>query len=221
MSNNCGNARRSCCLCQTFEGKHPHWINRPILRESDFFVLPSVGSIVPGWCMVVPDEHVTSAAHLTLDQRKVAFSLVNFIGRHLSACFGTPVYWFEHGPARPGSAVGCSVDHAHLHVVPLPFDLPAAAVEDCPEYSWEEVTGLAEPASVLSKLAMDDYVIAGAVDRKTCVFTRGGTFPSQLLRRIIARRCGRGDEWNWREHPHYRNAMRTANLLKNCPARVA
>src|SRR6185503_1320171 len=49
----------------------------------------------------------------------------NFLCSILTQCYGA-VGAFEHGPSAASRTVGCGVDHAHLHLVPLQFDLAAA-----------------------------------------------------------------------------------------------
>ena len=42
----------------------------------------------------------------------------------------TPVTMFEHGASHTGSIMGCGVDHAHVHLVPLDFNLAEEAVSE-------------------------------------------------------------------------------------------
>ena len=46
---------------------------------------------------------------------------------------------FEHGAAAKASAVGCGVDHAHLHLVPVECDLQSGAQQIAPNVRWSRV----------------------------------------------------------------------------------
>ena len=67
-----------------------------------------------------------------------------------------PVTVFEHGPSRPGRAPGCGVDHLHVHLVPLPFDLKGAMEALFPMVHWSAVRGL--EAAQLAHQRGEDYL---------------------------------------------------------------
>jgi diadenosine tetraphosphate (Ap4A) HIT family hydrolase len=91
-----------------------------VLWQSDnFAVVPSKGGFVTGWLMVVPKVHVLNMARLGLSQQHELDVVVSKVAATISRKFGPPTA-FEHGAVVPNSTFGCGVDHAHLHLVPLP-----------------------------------------------------------------------------------------------------
>lgn len=108
--------------------------------------------------------------------------------------------FFEHGPIRPGTPTGCGVDHAHLHVVPLGFDLLGALPEGM---DWETV----QSHDPWAGLGHRDYLLAG--DGERWLACEPAAPRSQLLRRLIAERAGHGASWDHNVHPWEDNVWRT------------
>ena len=108
---------RACRLC-ALDSNHLIW-NRILWESENFCVVPSKGGFVPGWVMVVPKTHVLSVAQLPNPLYPEMKQLVAEVSARLTECFGPPTA-FEHGAVVENSSFGCGVDHAHLHLVPLP-----------------------------------------------------------------------------------------------------
>jgi ATP adenylyltransferase len=120
-----------------------------------------------------------------------------------------PVCSFEHGPNRPGGPVGCSIDHAHLHVIPLSSSLVALAEKDYPELSWRRVSSL---STALTGRHEAPYLVVEDHDGTASIAT-GPDIPSQALRRTIAAATGRREEWDWKKHPQTSAVARTLQRL--------
>ena len=92
--------------------------DREVARTADYVVLPSAGSLVPGWLLVVPRRPMLNLGCTTPSERAALMELVDDLSIRMGN-FEGEIYCFEHGSAFVGSATGCGVDQAHLHVVPL------------------------------------------------------------------------------------------------------
>src|ERR1700721_2859884 len=97
--------------------------NKSLFETEHFKVIPSLGSLVEGWVMIVPKEFyisfgaiANSAIYNELDD------LIQNLGQVIKMEFGDFVI-FEHGPVVRKSLIGCSVDYAHLHFVPARVNL--------------------------------------------------------------------------------------------------
>lgn len=164
-------------------------------------VIPSVGALVPGWLLIVPRARVLSYAALSQSIRNELFGLSHNLAERVSA-LGTPMI-LEHGAGRPESAVGCGIDQAHLHVVPVNFDLLEQVLKD-DRVAWSSV-----PHS-------DPWASLDAGDEYYLIATRDVAFvgipqacESQYFRRHIARGVGLGDRWDYKGWPNYGNVART------------
>ncbi len=99
----------------------------PLYEDAAAVVVPSVGGLVPGWCLIVPRTQSVNVQRLGAERVELS-SARAFVVRALGALPGTP-FEFEHGASYLGGIAGCGVDQAHLHMVPLSFDLAGAALE--------------------------------------------------------------------------------------------
>src|SRR5262249_38676442 len=90
-------------------------------------VLPSLGSLVPGWLLVVPRVEALTIRDLPAHERAELLSLARAMA---GAGMGIQPYVFEHGPSKASTSMGCGVDQAHLHTVGLNRDLLSAALHD-------------------------------------------------------------------------------------------
>jgi hypothetical protein len=110
-----------------------------------------------------------------------------------------PIF-FEHGPAEVGMALGCGVDHAHLHSVPLAFDLLATLNTDM---GWRKV----DPDDPWETLRGGDYLLAGYGEK--WIACEPKVAESQFFRRRIADAETGGFGWDHNEEPWADNVRRT------------
>ena len=91
-----------------------------ILDQSDnFYVVPSKGSLVAGYILIVSKQHLLSVGTLTPELLDELILLKNKTKEKLSRIFPESVVVFEHGPYTQGTTTGCGVDHLHIHLAPL------------------------------------------------------------------------------------------------------
>jgi ATP adenylyltransferase len=167
----------------------------------------SLGSLVPGWLLVVPRRQMLSLREATMAEQDELLSLVNVLADRLSV-FGGDVYAFEHGSAHIGSLSGCGVDQAHLHVVPLPFDLVSVASQ-AGDVAWKRVSAL----SLTELPPHREYVGVWRVEDGSGVVGTVSHPVSQWMRRRIATQLGIEEEWNYRTNPKTENIRRTLDAL--------
>jgi len=73
-----------------------------VLVESEYFIaLPSLGSLVPGWTLVVPKRQALCLAEMSPIERSELRTFVLEI-RHVLAKVGHQVFEFEHGASQMG-----------------------------------------------------------------------------------------------------------------------
>lgn len=180
-----------------------HWLFLPgerprealydtIVEESaNFAVLPTKGSIVPGWVLIVPKFPVCRMADVPKNLSEELIDLARLVAARIEAEFG-PVYFFEHG-GQKGSKIACGVDQAHLHIVPLSFDLMREAEANSPG-AWRNLGSDFLP---LNDLPEDEYwFVSGGGEAKYKIV---GEPSSQFFRKIIALHSGQKDAWDYRD----------------------
>jgi ATP adenylyltransferase len=188
----------ACCLCSTLASQagRARW-DRALFESPNFEVLPSLGSLVEGWMLLVPKEHFLCTGALRPELVTEYKTLRATITTYISSKYGSACI-FEHGPGQAHRQVGCGVDHAHLHILPLPFGLLSAAAKFLPAgISWADAdhdSCRSAWEQGLDYLYVEQPVGVGRI----AVHAK---FGSQIFRKAIAARLGVLDQFNWREHP--------------------
>jgi diadenosine tetraphosphate (Ap4A) HIT family hydrolase len=205
---------KGCCLCAQIGGEsgfdllHKHLGGDAYRRRlaelgGDWYAIPSLGALVPGHTLLCPARHTRSFASLSVGELGEMEPRLTQLTSYLSARFNGAMQLFEHGNARDGSRVACSVEHAHLHLVPGAPDLWPFIDRSI---NWEPlVDGLAglAPATgggeyLLYRDLNSDCWIAEAPEHG---------HPSQVMRRALAAAIGEPEQWNWRIYPRLRDTI--------------
>jgi hypothetical protein len=140
-------------------------------------------------------------------------SVISLIADALAGT-GNRVYCFEHGAGWTGSATGCGVDQAHLHIVPLPFDLlAAAAAREDGVVAWQPMTSDLSPLGQLPK--QGEYVALWSATECRPMIGHVRRPISQWIRRVIAEELGIADEWDYRNHPQADKVRQTVEMLRS------
>jgi ATP adenylyltransferase len=199
---------RECCLCSQIEGQAENdliarmlpdqpYVRRVMLESASFAVIPSLGPLVSGHSLLCPKTHfqsftsVAGELHAEFDEIKAKLRTA------LGEIYGTGVYVFEHGMAATGDRILCSVDHAHIHFLPLP---PSFNEEVDDDKRWIEYDGSLPALQHLTNGR--EYILYEKPDGVCRVLTGDdGPFESQYMRKAIYSRLERATHWNWREAP--------------------
>jgi diadenosine tetraphosphate (Ap4A) HIT family hydrolase len=173
------------------------YARRVLVESPGFAVVPSLGPLTPGHSLLCPRAHVTSCARLDRAWHDEYAAVTARVRSRLAALYAAPVHLFEHGMASAGGRVLCSVDHAHVHLVPLPGEADLAVTH---EPGWVAFDG---SLTALAQLTCGrEYIMYEGPEGVARVRTApAGGFASQHMRRVIATHLGRATRWNWREAP--------------------
>jgi hypothetical protein len=118
---------------------------------------------------------------------------------------------FEHGPGQKERKVGCGVDHAHLHLLPVDFDLSVAVSPYLPVGARWSSTNLAECRGAVQD--GEDYIYLEQPIGNVRI-VRHQNLGSQLFRRAIAAQLGAPDRFNWRDNPQMENVRQTIQSFR-------
>lgn len=203
----------SCCpYCSSLfstDSEAAIWNVRILPDSQRIAVVPTRGMLVPGWLLVIPEEHDLSVRALNSLRRDQVWTRVAEVEELIGRAFGPPAV-FEHGAAQARSVVGCGVDHAHVHIVPLGFDLLEVAKRHPMgrELRWRELRRIddwferpsEEPYLYLRSSHVGSWVATGAI-------------PSQFFRRVIADEIGAPEIFDWRNDAGADHIVRTRDRL--------
>ena len=110
---------------------------RVVFELDGFAAVPSLGPLISGHVLLVPSRHVRSFSALTAAEQRVASSAASQVEHLLEREYGVSVQAFEHGNAREGDRIACSVEHAHLHLLPIEVDASPWIDDDLDWFEWD------------------------------------------------------------------------------------
>lgn len=206
----------SCVYCDTFLSTNYsplHVWDFPIRIGSDYVVVAAKGPLLPGWLLVVSKRHTLCSGRLSSEEmRNIQFGIESAKSL-IRKPFGAATV-FESGPAIEGTAVGCGIDHAHFHIVPLSFSLSAMVSKAYPEIHWRPCVRFERLRSAY--LARKHYLYIHEPNCPPLVATVEARI-SQLFRRVIASATGQSESWDYSQHSFSSTAQKTVSTLTaNC-----
>jgi diadenosine tetraphosphate (Ap4A) HIT family hydrolase len=202
----------ACSLCHKISASSAQFWNVPLFESSSLTVVPSVGALVEGWLLIVPKTHAISSGALPKHLARDLYTMTRFVYESVSFIYGTACI-FEHGAVARGRAVGCGVDHAHVHVAPVECDLVAAVSPLSPtEVRWRDADMVESCREAFE--AGDDYLYVEQALSQGKI-AQGPLFGSQLFRRAIAANAGVEEQFNWRDFPQIPTVEATVKKLES------
>lgn len=207
----------SCRICYDllYQDAAQTW-NEPLFKTQNFVVLPSLGALVEGWLLLIPKEHFICMGALPDSIVDEMQEIKQTICSTLLKSYGQ-VCVFEHGPSKAKLSVGCGVDHAHLHIVPLEFDLATATTKYLPkDTNWIEAEFFACKTAFSRS---EDYLYIEQPIGTSRIATHRD-FGSQLFRRAIAAQIGIPNQFNWRDNPQLNNVYATIEKMRSLNSTV-
>ena len=201
----------ACRFCSIARGHADQGYDEVLGVSRGHVAVASVGALVPGWVLLCPKAHRINMSHEYVDADFASFRLK--IATRLARQFNSPVRMFEHAPTCRSSATGCGVDHAHVHLVPLRFQLADAVSKLPDESAWCPVR-----ASELQEFVRDgEYLFysddALAKDPSGAAKLLDEPI-SQFFRRVVASELGCPQEFDYRTYPNLGNVTATATALR-------
>lgn len=195
-----------------YRNYHAKTFYNEILFETDnFIVVPSLGALVEGWLLIVPKKEYLSFQYLENDSLvKELENLSNYIGEIIEKEYGY-VTMFEHGAKHVKSTVGCGVDYAHLHLVPINFDL-ILGLENFLNirYNWNKINSL---QNVFHSEKKTEYLYYKDFEGNSFL-VNDKEIPSQLFRKVIASFLNDPEKFDWKEFHQEDNILKTIERFK-------
>lgn len=192
----------------------------PIFESRNFVAIPTVGALVEGWLLVIPRTPILSFSQLSTPLFSELNTFLKDVVPAIQSVYGS-VSIFEHGPSCAASAVGCGVDYAHLHLVPVDCDLLAGAKTIAPHILWRHAATIKD----ICQYAKNDcgyWFVQQTYGIDECYI---GTCPqeklvSQLFRKVIANHIGCPDDFDWKQHSGEAAIAATVEKFANAMALV-
>ncbi|MFJ6795262.1 methyltransferase domain-containing protein [Streptomyces sp. NPDC091268] len=183
--------------------------SRLVSRTRAVDVLSGLGSLLPGYVLVVPRRHTTSLGELSPADLAEAFAVGWRFAERIERELGHPVVMVEHGSSGTSGKGGSCITHSHLHIFPL-SDVAHSPLFAAP--GSRKISGLAD-------------LIDTAHRRKNyyfCTWKRDEGYllsdpdlPSQYARRVWAGTLDAPDLWDWAAFPFLSNCQDTTDRLRD------
>ncbi|MFE9851265.1 hypothetical protein ACFYPN_21065 [Streptomyces sp. NPDC005576] len=190
-----------CQFCTEFAARES--TTRIITETAEGWVLlPTVGTLAPGYCLFMPLEHLDAAADVTPASLQRVAEETEGMRALIQARYG-PVILAEHGPRDCELGASCC-SHCHLHLIPVPDPDEITA-------AYEKIGGPGLRLTSMTDLpaAADGSYLYLSPHAGEHYYWPSAGFARQFVRRVCADQLGIGASYDWRDHPFTENSQRT------------
>lgn len=191
-----------CVFCNIDNSK----VENTIIDESDnFFVLPSIGSLVDGYLLIVSKRHINSMAELMENERiEYEFLIKKYRNLFKNNYNKFPII-FEHDcPVVNSDMKASSIVHAHTHIVNHKFIDGNTIIK---KLNFNRIDNL-------SHISKEKNYIMYINPDNVCYLTNRFEPVSQMMRKIIAKDLGYENKFDWKKEMFVENINSTIKKFK-------
>lgn len=187
--------------------------SRILLETDNWYVIPSIGSLTPGYVLLVTKQHYLSLANIDRNLFLEMLDLKKYVEDILFMNLGMRCIAFEHGTVNNYSTGANSVDHVHLHILPFSRPIWNEIVMDLPKTAFNTVESYNALLNEWKNNSPNSYLLFQDLDQKIYYISDASNMPSQLFRKCLAPYLGAGC-WDWRVESYSNNILETISLFK-------
>ena len=191
-----------CIFCDIDTSK----IENTVIEEfNNFNILPTLGSLVDGYILVVTKRHINSMSELNdIEFDEYENIITKYQNLFKKKYNKTPII-FEHGTPNVKSKIKAnSVTHAHTHIVNINFKNEEKILK---EYNFKQINNLEE---IIKNTNYIKYIN----ENNQIFITYDFPAISQLMRILVAKELGYEDKFNWKKEKFSENIISTINKIK-------
>lgn len=192
----------NCIFCNLEKNK----IENTILDETNhFYILPTVGSLVDGYILVVSKRHINSMSELTKNEMDEYNFIIKKYRNIFRDIYGKYPIVFEHGsPVSDNSIRANSVIHAHSHIVNHAYlDEPKIIKR----LNFKPIQRIEDIKS------NENYIMY--INNNNFKYVTYNFEPiSQLMRKLIAKDLKYEDKFDWKKEKFMDNIIKTVLKVK-------
>lgn len=183
---------------------------RIVLETSNFIVVPTIGSYVLCYFLIIPKKHYTCFAQLPIEYNMELQYITNTLRQFYHEVFGKSYILFEHGSFLTTVGNGKSIVHAHLHAMPAKYTL----IDSLCDGNKLDIKLYIQKSMILFNRKIfnqNSYLYVKDSDSKQAIISCAD-IKSQFLREKTYNIYHDEIGWNWREQPHV-DIMRESILV--------
>ena len=190
-----------CIFCDIDNSK----IENTIIEETEYFyILPTLGSLVDGYILIVTKRHINSMSELNENELIEYKNIIEKYKNLFKKIYNKTPIVFEHGTPNQNSEMKAnSVTHAHTHIVNINFSNEKEILE---KYNFKEINDFKEINKNMN------YIKYISNDKIYITYN----FPSvsQLMRILIAEELNYKDKFDWKKERFDENIISTIERIK-------
>ena len=175
--------------------------NTVIYEGKYFYVLPSVGSLVDGYILIVSKRHGKSSVCLNKFEMNEYKYLISKYQNIFKNIYGKIPIIFEHGTYNSYSA--SSVVHAHTHIVNINFSDEKNILK---KYNFFKINDF--------DLIKKDRNYVKYINGENIYVSYDFPLISQFMRILIAEEAGISNKFDWRKERFDSNIISTIRRIK-------
>ena len=211
-----------CCFCKEYHnahssafycllGKKKGFHSRVLAESTNWYAIPTLGSLTVGYVLLVCKHHYLSLATMNRDLIFEMIELKENIEKIILSKMNLHCVTFEHG-STTGEVGANSVDHVHVHIVPLQENVwndiskRNSIVDFCKIADYSSLIDLWE-----NELP-DSYLLFQDLDKNIYYIKDAKKYDSQFFRKCISSYLN-VEVWDWRQEIFPDNLIKTLKLL--------
>lgn len=177
-----------------------------IIEETDnFYIVPSLGSLVEGYILIVPKEHICCTSNISVDIIDEYNIIIEKYRNLFKEIYGRYPIVFEHGTLNTSERSASSVVHGHTHIVNHNYKNEKEILD---KLNMNKIN------SILDIDKNNNYIYYKSPNG-TNYITYDFEPISQIMRLFIAKDLGIKDKYNWKLYRFDDNIKKTINKLKD------
>jgi len=185
--------------------------SRTITSLDGVNIVATLGQITEGgYVLLIPTSHSPCLGAFGRRQIKSFEKIVGRVVLILETEYQNQVTIFEHG------IVGQTIEHSHLHILPVMLDLTERVASDFPESKMQIVENLTQLQS-LYHLRLEPYLLWSTFDKKYMVCWNPPA-PAQYFRTLSAQLLGVPERADWKKmDPQKDKSLREETMKRFTP----
>ena len=190
-----------CIFCDMDHSK----IENTIIEEKDYFyILPTLGSLVDGYILIVTKRHINSMSELNENELIEYKNIIDKYQNLFKKIYNKTPIVFEHGTPNQNSEMKAnSVTHAHTHIVNINFKNEKEILE---KYNFKEINDFKEINKNMNYIKF--------ISNNKIYITYNFPSVSQLMRILIAEELNYKDKFDWKKERFDENIISTIERIK-------
>ena len=179
-------------------------VDRVLHNENGWKIFPPLGSFIEGGLLIVSEKHFRCCSALDKESALNLDAIILKTNSILKETYKTNILFFEHGSSACQSKGACCVDHAHINVFPINFNI------------WDYLPEFDSKYAIQSAVRLSEYINDEYLwifdSQFNYIFPVNGV-PSQFIRTIITKTMNIPARWNWQDYPGLEEIQKTISKL--------